>query len=221
MDAIETAPLPPTVRARLLRAGFVCVQEVLRLGPVALARGTPRPRNAVPAMWPGSYPGKLTRRPASARRSIALSWRCCCVRGLPVASALCARSTRTSLRHRTPAAELRVSHDEARDTLQMLQGIDAAAAPEMRVDASTALDLLRRTRARPMIITFCDALDEMLGGGIVLGSVTEFCGAPGIGKTQLGYARAPASAHDRAHATSCSCGSLHVGRNGDAAYSLR
>lgn len=28
--------------------------------------------------------------------------------------------------------------------------------------------------------------DDMLGGGVPLGKSTEFCGAPGIGKTQLG-----------------------------------
>ena len=27
----------------------------------------------------------------------------------------------------------------------------------------------------------------MLGGGVPVGKITEFCGAPGIGKTQIGY----------------------------------
>ncbi|ORX58624.1 P-loop containing nucleoside triphosphate hydrolase protein [Piromyces finnis] len=40
------------------------------------------------------------------------------------------------------------------------------------------------------IQTFCKALDNMLEGvtvnGIPLGKITEFCGPPGIGKTQLG-----------------------------------
>jgi len=40
------------------------------------------------------------------------------------------------------------------------------------------------------IPTFCKALDNMLDGvtvnGIPLGKITEFCGPPGIGKTQLG-----------------------------------
>ena len=34
-------------------------------------------------------------------------------------------------------------------------------------------------------MTFCVCIDEMLGGGVPLGKVTEFCGAPGIGKTQI------------------------------------
>ena len=29
------------------------------------------------------------------------------------------------------------------------------------------------------IITFCSEMDAMLGGGVALGEVTEFCGAPG------------------------------------------
>ena len=36
------------------------------------------------------------------------------------------------------------------------------------------------------IITFCGEIDEMMGGGVPLGEVTEFCGVPGIGKTQIG-----------------------------------
>jgi len=36
------------------------------------------------------------------------------------------------------------------------------------------------------IPTFCRELDGALGGGVKLGQVTEFCGVPGVGKTQLG-----------------------------------
>ena len=35
-------------------------------------------------------------------------------------------------------------------------------------------------------MTFCEGLDDMLGGGVPVGKITEFCGAPGIGKTQMG-----------------------------------
>lgn len=35
------------------------------------------------------------------------------------------------------------------------------------------------------IITFCQALDTLLGGGVPLGEVTEFAAPPGLGKTQL------------------------------------
>lgn len=35
------------------------------------------------------------------------------------------------------------------------------------------------------IVTFCRTMDELLGGGIALGQVTEIAGMPGCGKTQL------------------------------------
>lgn len=37
------------------------------------------------------------------------------------------------------------------------------------------------------IVTFCEALDDLLGGGIPLCTVTEISGPPGIGKTQMWY----------------------------------
>ena len=51
---------------------------------------------------------------------------------------------------------------------------------------TTAKDLLVKytTKNRP-IITFCKSLDAILGGGVQIGQITEFCGVPGIGKTQL------------------------------------
>jgi RAD51-like protein 2 len=41
------------------------------------------------------------------------------------------------------------------------------------------------SNSRP-IITFCRTLDNILGGGVQIGQITEFCGVPGVGKTQLG-----------------------------------
>ncbi|XP_044142359.1 DNA repair protein RAD51 homolog 3-like isoform X4 [Bufo gargarizans] len=49
----------------------------------------------------------------------------------------------------------------------------------------TALELLEQEQAQASIITFCSALDEVLGGGVPLAKVTEICGPPGVGKTQL------------------------------------
>ena len=34
------------------------------------------------------------------------------------------------------------------------------------------------------IITFCSGMDDMLGGGVALGQVTEFCGVPGASVCQ-------------------------------------
>lgn len=45
---------------------------------------------------------------------------------------------------------------------------------------------LEESARLPPIVTFCASLDEVLGGGVPLGRMTEFCGLPGVGKTQLG-----------------------------------
>lgn len=37
------------------------------------------------------------------------------------------------------------------------------------------------------VVTFCEKLDIILGGGIQLGQVTEIAGPAGSGKTQLWY----------------------------------
>ena len=51
---------------------------------------------------------------------------------------------------------------------------------------ATALELHRQESTRRRIMTFVEELDGLLGGGVPTGEVTEFCGVPGIGKTQLG-----------------------------------
>ena len=51
----------------------------------------------------------------------------------------------------------------------------------------SAYDLLQQEQALGGIVTFCEQLDDMLGGGVPMGKITEFCGAPGVGKTQIGY----------------------------------
>ncbi|KAI8468651.1 MAG: RAD51C protein [Monoraphidium minutum] len=52
--------------------------------------------------------------------------------------------------------------------------------------AASARELLESEAARPRISTYCTELDALLAGGVAAGSVTEFCGVPGVGKTQLG-----------------------------------
>ncbi|XP_050407985.1 DNA repair protein RAD51 homolog 3 isoform X2 [Patella vulgata] len=49
----------------------------------------------------------------------------------------------------------------------------------------SALEILHTEQNQPNIITFCQQIDDMLGGGVPLCKMTEFCGAPGIGKTQM------------------------------------
>lgn len=50
----------------------------------------------------------------------------------------------------------------------------------------SAYDLMKEEEEEVPIVTFCAALDEMIGGGIPIGKITELCGAPGMGKTQFG-----------------------------------
>uniref|UniRef100_A0A3B3DEW8 DNA repair protein RAD51 homolog 3 n=1 Tax=Oryzias melastigma TaxID=30732 RepID=A0A3B3DEW8_ORYME len=52
-------------------------------------------------------------------------------------------------------------------------------------EAVTALELLQREKECGSITTFSSQLDRALKGGLPVGKVTEICGAPGVGKTQL------------------------------------
>ncbi len=54
-------------------------------------------------------------------------------------------------------------------------------------DSVTALDLLKDEQSQQCIITFSEQIDSLLGGGVPLCKITELCGAPGIGKTQIWY----------------------------------
>lgn len=51
----------------------------------------------------------------------------------------------------------------------------------------SALELLKAEQLQGYIVTFCAKVDAMLGGGIPLGKITEVCGPPGVGKTQIRY----------------------------------
>ena len=88
------------------------------------------------------------------------------------------------------ARELRLTNDEA---IAFKREIDAAmgwggggGAPALPVRATpaggspilghSALELLqRRQEGATSIVTFCKAMDDVLGGGVQLGEVTEFC----------------------------------------------
>ncbi|RVE71130.1 hypothetical protein OJAV_G00071700 [Oryzias javanicus] len=52
-------------------------------------------------------------------------------------------------------------------------------------EAVTALELLQREKECGSVTTFSSQLDRALKGGLPVGKVTEICGAPGVGKTQL------------------------------------
>ena len=93
--------------------------------------------------------------------------------------------------------ELSVSHAEALEILRVVRSDPAATSRDShRLSGPgrgthsrglSALELLKMEQQQAHIVTFCASMDEMLGGGVPMGKITEFCGAPGIGKTQIRY----------------------------------
>uniref|UniRef100_A0A8C3Y983 RecA family profile 1 domain-containing protein n=1 Tax=Catharus ustulatus TaxID=91951 RepID=A0A8C3Y983_CATUS len=86
--------------------------------------------------------------------------------------------------------EIGISREEALEALQVVrQECDGnAARPAGGSGATrkfTALELLEEEQTQDFIITFCSVLDNILGGGVQLTKITETCGEPGVGKTQL------------------------------------
>ena len=98
-------------------------------------------------------------------------------------------------------SELSISHNEALEIVRVVMGkTPARPSSDPAEEATTnrqsggcvhvpigrsALEMLKAERLQGCIVTFCAKLDSMLGGGVPLGKITEFCGAPGTGKTQL------------------------------------
>eukprot|EP00047_Mylnosiga_fluctuans_P019109 m.78774 g.78774 ORF g.78774 m.78774 type:complete len:353 (+) comp7981_c0_seq4:114-1172(+) len=80
--------------------------------------------------------------------------------------------------------ELAIPREEALELLETIRG--QSTAEKRSFEDVSALDLLRKERTQPGILTFCDAMDQMLGGGVPAGKITELCGPPGTGKTQFG-----------------------------------
>ncbi|EOB05165.1 DNA repair protein RAD51-like protein 3, partial [Anas platyrhynchos] len=86
--------------------------------------------------------------------------------------------------------EIGISKEEALEALQVVRQECSGDAARTAGGAGTtrkctALELLEEEQAQGFIITFCSALDNILGGGVQLTKITEVCGAPGVGKTQL------------------------------------
>ncbi|XP_061031157.1 DNA repair protein RAD51 homolog 3 isoform X2 [Eubalaena glacialis] len=86
--------------------------------------------------------------------------------------------------------EVGISKEEALETLQIIRrecltNKASYAGTAESGKKCTALELLEQEHTQSFIITFCSALDNILGGGIPLTKTTEICGAPGVGKTQL------------------------------------
>ncbi|KAH7828196.1 DNA repair protein RAD51, RAD51C [Monocercomonoides exilis] len=54
-----------------------------------------------------------------------------------------------------------------------------------KFQSTSAWELLQHHASMPTIPTLCEELDTALGKGIPFGTITEFCGSPGTGKTQI------------------------------------
>ncbi|KAM8797207.1 DNA repair protein RAD51 homolog 3 [Eudromia elegans] len=85
------------------------------------------------------------------------------------------------------STEVGISKEEALEVLQVVRQECPGEAPWAAGVSRrcTALELLEQEQGQGFIITFCSALDGILGGGVQLTKITEICGAPGVGKTQL------------------------------------
>ncbi|XP_053563357.1 DNA repair protein RAD51 homolog 3 isoform X2 [Bombina bombina] len=76
-----------------------------------------------------------------------------------------------------------ISKEDALEALRIIrEGTQCLANSEV-TQKHTALELLAKDQGN--IISFCSTLDEILGGGVPLTKITEICGVPGVGKTQL------------------------------------
>eukprot|EP00899_Mesostigma_viride_P028489 jgi/Mesvir1/8825/Mv02726-RA.1 len=95
----------------------------------------------------------------------------------------------SDLRHMTLdslSREVGITHEEALHVFRLTPYSGNAYRFGPATEAHSALELFRVQKKAAKMRTFCQSLDNLLGGGLVAGDVTEFCGAPGVGKTQLG-----------------------------------
>ena len=80
----------------------------------------------------------------------------------------------------------------------------------------SGIDLWKLETQQTHISTGSTLLDQLLGEGLEGGKVTEFCGLPGVGKTQLGYALI---VNDRMQlCINVQLSKEHGGANGEAVY---
>lgn len=75
--------------------------------------------------------------------------------------------------------ELHIAPGEALEVFKVVRPSQA------EVKGQSALDLLEYEHGQGYVVSFCAGVDEVMGGGVEVGRVTEVCGEPGTGKTQL------------------------------------
>ncbi|CAH1802160.1 unnamed protein product [Owenia fusiformis] len=91
----------------------------------------------------------------------------------------------TDLKPLQLSQELSISNEEALDLLNLVRGEHPSKLKLKQTTSFTAFDMLQNEESQQCIVTFSEQLDNMLGGGLPVCKITEFCGAPGAGKTQI------------------------------------
>ena len=67
--------------------------------------------------------------------------------------------------------------------LGIIKAVESSFTNTPSAEASlqlTAKDILSKHGSTRSLITFCKQIDVMLGGGVPVGQITEFCGVPGV-----------------------------------------
>ena len=100
-----------------------------------------------------------------------------------------------------PLAEAAISTKEALLALKVAFGSDLGT--DATAGARLASQLQEEEQQSRSIVTFCPQLDEMLGGGVATRQITEVCGVPGVGKTQLGCGRSSLALDRALRGSSC------------------
>jgi RAD51-like protein 2 len=79
-----------------------------------------------------------------------------------------------------------VSREDSQNVLSSSLSTTVTSQDLQANNIFTAKEFIQKMGIHRPVITFCKEIDVMLGGGIPIGQITEVCGVPGIGKTQLG-----------------------------------
>ena len=80
-------------------------------------------------------------------------------------------------------SETGLSLDVCQNIPKEIQSLDPSKGHGSWLQSAASLFTLEQET--PGILTFSEKIDRALGGGIQLGRLTEVCGIPGVGKTQL------------------------------------
>ncbi len=77
------------------------------------------------------------------------------------------------------AQEIGTTPDVALTIIQCAESsfLNSSQAEKLQFSAK---DLLTKCELSRPIISFCKAIDVMMGGGVQIGQITEFCGVPGV-----------------------------------------